>query len=156
MIARIPRSVLAHISIPVSDLTRSRTFYDRVLHPLGIRRLSNSSDSSGYGIPGKLQFWIVFAPSPPSVEPSDLFHIAFECKSRAAVRKFFTVATELGAIIEGVPERQPEYSENYYAAYIKDPDGYRIEAMTLSTEVNRSESTLKEIQSKRPSQRQHA
>lgn len=155
MITRIPRSVLAHISIQVSDLPRSRAFYDSVLHPLGMRRLSNSSDSSGYGIAGKLQFWIVFAPNTPFVEPSDLFHIAFKCKSRSAVRKFFAVATELGATIEGIPELQPEYSENYYAAYIKDPDGYRIEAMTLTMQPIRSESNLKEMQSRRR-QRQHA
>ena len=153
MTTRIPTSVLAHISIQVSDLTRSRTFYDSVLHPLGMRRLHNSSDSSVYGIAGKLQFWLVFAPNTPFVEPSDLFHIAFRCKSRSAVRKFVAVATELGATIEGKAELQPEYSEHYYAAYIKDPDGYRIEAMTLRIQPIRSESNLKEMQLQRPRQR---
>lgn len=137
----VSQAVLAHVSIHVSDLTRSRAFYDRVLYPLGLRRLSNSSDSSGYGIAGRLQFWIAAATSQEFMRPSELFHIAFRCKDRAVVRDFFVAASEVGATIESIPELQPEYSESYYAAYIKDPDGYRIEAMTYSLQLDRAESS---------------
>jgi catechol 2,3-dioxygenase-like lactoylglutathione lyase family enzyme len=121
--------MLAHISIQCADVTQSATFYDAVLAPLGVGRVADLGDTIGYGIPPSATFWI------GQQQTGDGFretHIAFLAPNHAAVQAFYEAALALGAESLHEPKFWPEYSATYYAAFVRDPDGNNIEAMTHS------------------------
>ena len=120
--------MIDHLSVGVSDLERGRSFYDAVLAPLGYSRVNDKGRSSGYG-PDESQddFYIVLAPDRKSRVPG--FHVALKADSRAAVDAFYAAAIAAGGIGDGAAGIWKRYHENYYAAYILDPDGNRIEAV---------------------------
>jgi catechol 2,3-dioxygenase-like lactoylglutathione lyase family enzyme len=128
--------MIDHLSLAVSDLDRSRAFYDRALAALGARRLMEVEDApdyvaSGYGTTeGEPAFWIgsSIGPAPDPVAP-DGQHVAFAAPDRAAVDAFHKAALAAGGRDNGAPGLRPHYHPNYYAAFIIDPDGYRIEAV---------------------------
>jgi catechol 2,3-dioxygenase-like lactoylglutathione lyase family enzyme len=118
--------MLAHVSIQCADMTRSAAFYDAVLAPLGSVRVMEAGDAIGYGIPPTASFWIA---------PGDGFretHIAFLAPDQAAVRAFFEAALATGAEPLHEPQFWPQYHATYYGAFVRDPDGNNIEAMTHS------------------------
>jgi catechol 2,3-dioxygenase-like lactoylglutathione lyase family enzyme len=116
-----------HVSIGVSDLKRAGRFYDAVLKPLDVTRLSDGEGALGYGekAPG---LWILPAKSPVKADLESGLHFCFEAKSRAAVDAFHAAALKAGGKDNGKPGVRKDYSPSYYAAFIVDPDGYRIEA----------------------------
>ena len=121
--------MIAHISIGVSDIDRSKRFYDAVLEPLGYKYLKAAKTLSGYGY-GRdtIAFWVFSAERPvPGDEKSGL-HFCFTAPNAEAVDAFHAVALRSGGQDNGPPGLRPEYSPDYYAAFIIDPDGYRIEA----------------------------
>jgi catechol 2,3-dioxygenase-like lactoylglutathione lyase family enzyme len=121
--------MLAHVSIQCADLTRSAAFYDAVLAPLGNVRIMETGDSIGYGIPPSADFWI------GQQQTGDGFretHIAFLAPDQAAVRAFFEAALATGAEPLHEPQFWPQYHATYYGAFVRDPDGNNIEAMTHS------------------------
>jgi catechol 2,3-dioxygenase-like lactoylglutathione lyase family enzyme len=121
--------MLAHVSIQCADLTRSAAFYDAVLTPLGNVRIMETPDSVGYGIPPSADFWI------GQQQTGDGFretHIAFLAPDQAAVRAFFEAALATGAEPLHEPQFWPQYHATYYGAFVRDPDGNNIEAMTHS------------------------
>ena len=125
--------MIDHISIGVTDFERARTFYDAALTPLGYRRVMEFGTSVGYGN-GHPTFWIgVPEPSPDAPggysEPAPGVHIAFAARDRAAVDAFFRAATAAGGRDNGGPGVRPHYHPDYYAAFVVDPDGNRIEAV---------------------------
>ena len=79
----------------------------------------------GYGIPPKPDFWIGVFNSGEGFRES---HICFEAKDRATVRAFFDAAVGHGAEVLHEPRVWPEYHENYYGAFVRDPDGNNVEA----------------------------
>ena len=121
--------MLAHVSIQCADLTRSAAFYDAVLAPLGNVRVMETDDSIGYGIRPSADFWI------GQQQTGDGFretHIAFQAPDQAAVRAFYEAALATGAEPLHEPQFWPQYHATYYGAFVRDPDGNNIEAMTHS------------------------
>jgi catechol 2,3-dioxygenase-like lactoylglutathione lyase family enzyme len=122
--------MLDHVSLGVSDLDRSRRFYDAALRPLGLARTVDfEGRGSDYGAaPGVLgvEFTITReAPAPPSVG----MHICFRAPDRAAVSAFHAAALAAGGRDDGPPGIRTVYHAAYYAAFVLDPDGHRIEAV---------------------------
>jgi catechol 2,3-dioxygenase-like lactoylglutathione lyase family enzyme len=129
--------MIDHLSLVVSDLDRARGFYDAALAPLGYTRLFDVADFSGYGAAQDktireqaLPFWIGRDPAPPALNG----HVCFKAPSREAVRAFYRFALSKGARDNGPPGLRPQYHPNYYAAFVIDPDGHRIEAVCHTSE----------------------
>jgi catechol 2,3-dioxygenase-like lactoylglutathione lyase family enzyme len=122
--------MLDHVSLGVSDLARSRRFYDAALRPLGLLRIVNFQDrGSDYGAaPGSLgvEFTITVE---RVAAPSLGMHICFRAPNREAVREFHRLALGSGGRDDGAPGLRPHYHASYYGAFVLDPDGHRIEAV---------------------------
>lgn len=120
--------MLHHLSIAVSDLDRASTFYDAVLKPLGYTRVFDDDEAVGYGYEGgddKLCLKL----AAQVVVPGEGFHLAFTATAPNQVHEFHTAALRNGGRCNGAPGPRPEYGEGYYAAFVFDPEGYRIEAV---------------------------
>jgi len=117
--------MLDHVTLKVSGLARSKAFYDAALKPLGITHLYNEAQTfAGYGISPKAFFWIGV-----SAAPITGAHVALAADNRATVDVFYKAALAAGATDNGKPGLRPHYHENYYAAFVLDPDGHNIEAV---------------------------
>lgn len=120
--------MLHHISFAVSDLPVAGAFYDAALGALGFRRVFEDETAIGYGIEdGKDKFCLKLRPA--SVAPGPGFHLAFAALSRDAVDRFHNAALAAGGKDNGRPGLRPDYGQHYYAAFVIDPDGHRIEAV---------------------------
>ncbi len=119
--------MLDHISLGVADVGRTRLFYDAVLDPLGYRRLSNGDDSLGYGT-DSVVLWLNKAARPVPADKESGLHFCFAARDRQAVDRFHAAALAQGGVDNGAPGLRADYGDNYYAAFVIDPDGYRIEA----------------------------
>jgi catechol 2,3-dioxygenase-like lactoylglutathione lyase family enzyme len=117
--------MLDHLSIQVADPAASAAFYDTVLASLGGRRLLEREGTIGYGV-DRPSFWIGVATTGEGFRES---HIAFVAPDRAAVAAFWDAAIAHGA--EGLhpPRVWPEYHEQYFGAFVRDPDGNNVEAV---------------------------
>lgn len=123
--------MLDHVGIPVSNYETSKVFYSKVLKPLGYELVfevsskeNGGNPQAGFGENDKPQFWIgVGKPIKGRV------HFAFVAKSRDAVRAFYDAAMKAGGSDNGAPGLRPHYHENYYGAFVLDPDGQNIEAV---------------------------
>jgi catechol 2,3-dioxygenase-like lactoylglutathione lyase family enzyme len=121
--------VLAHLSFGISDMTRSGAFYDATLAALGYARVFSRPSSIGYGRAGTQDDRLLLILQPdPVIPPSRGFHLAFIAPSREAVDRFHIAAIECGGLDQGAPGLRPHYGTNYYAAFVLDPDGYKLEA----------------------------
>jgi catechol 2,3-dioxygenase-like lactoylglutathione lyase family enzyme len=120
--------MIDHISLGVSDLERSKRFYDAVLAPLGIVPCRDTPRSRDYALNGSDDFGIQAMDGRPAT-PSPQNHYAFAAPSRDAVDRFHAAAVERGGRDDGPPGLRPEYHAGYYAAFVLDPDGHRIEAV---------------------------
>ncbi|HEY1051229.1 MAG TPA: VOC family protein [Prosthecobacter sp.] len=121
--------MLHHLSFAVTDIARSAAFYDAVLGPLGYCRVWEDETFVGYGTePGKDMFALKLRPE-NAAAPGDGFHVAFTASSRDAVHAFYAAALAHGGRDNGGSGLHPEYGPGYYAAFVIDPDGYRIEAV---------------------------
>jgi catechol 2,3-dioxygenase-like lactoylglutathione lyase family enzyme len=119
--------MIDHLSIGVRDIRRTRRFYDGALAPLGYRCLSEGEGSLGYG-KDKVTLWIGGSPSPVPADPRSGLHICFAAPSRDSVAAFHRAALANGGQDNGGPGLRADYGEGYYAAFVIDPDGYRLEA----------------------------
>lgn len=119
--------MLNHISIGVRTIARAKTFYDAALAPLGYTCLSESAGSLGYG-KDAVALWILAADKPVPADPASGLHICFDAPSRKSVDAFHAGALAAGGRDNGKPGLRADYGPNYYAAFVVDPDGYRIEA----------------------------
>jgi catechol 2,3-dioxygenase-like lactoylglutathione lyase family enzyme len=120
--------VFSHLSFGVADLARAAAFYDGALAALGYVRVWSNEDGVGYGVSGGNDRLALFQADRPS-PPGPGFHLAFEAPSRAAVDAFHAAALRLGGRDEGAPGARPHYSPTYYAAFVTDPDGHKLEAV---------------------------
>jgi catechol 2,3-dioxygenase-like lactoylglutathione lyase family enzyme len=118
--------VLDHVGIQCTDLIASAAFYDMVLTPLGGQRVADFGVAIGYGVPPKADFWISAYETGQQFRES---HLAFSAPSRAAVRAFFELAKDHGALVLHEPRLWPEYHASYYGAFVRDPDGNNIEGV---------------------------
>lgn len=119
--------MLNHISIGVRDIARAKAFYDAALKPIGYRCLSESKTSLGYGADG-VALWIGKAERPVAADMESGLHFCFDAPTRKSVDAFHKAALEAGGKGNGKPGLRADYGDNYYAAFVIDPDGYRIEA----------------------------
>jgi catechol 2,3-dioxygenase-like lactoylglutathione lyase family enzyme len=121
--------MFAHISIGIKDADRSKRFYDAALRPLGYRCVRAARSTAGYGYGTDIiSFWIVSAERPVPPDEQSGFHICFAAPTAAAVDDFHAAALAAGGRDNGAPGLRPVYGPDYYAAFVIDPDGYRIEA----------------------------
>jgi catechol 2,3-dioxygenase-like lactoylglutathione lyase family enzyme len=118
---------LDHVSIQCADLAASAAFYDAVLAPLGGERVMDFGELIGYGRPQQPIFWIGKQTTGDGFRES---HLAFNAADRGAVRAFFEAAVLAGAEVLHVPRVWPEYHENYFGAFVRDPDGNNVEAVS--------------------------
>lgn len=123
--------MLDHIGFPVSNYKRSKSFYAQALAPLGYGLVLEVSSEhggdkshAGFGTEGRPRFWIS-AGTPVKGQ----MHIAFKARTRKAVETFFEEALKAGGKDNGSPGLRPHYHENYYGAFVLDPDGHNIEAV---------------------------
>lgn len=127
-------TMLHHLSFAVTDLNRSAAFYDAALATLGYRRVWEDAIFIGYGVnEGADIFALKLRPENAGV-PGDGFHVAFAAPSREAVLRFHEVALAHGGTDNGGAGLHPDYGPDYFAAFIIDPDGYRIEAVITCTQ----------------------
>lgn len=121
--------MIHHVSVGTNDVARARAFYDAVMPVLGMRLLNGSARSADYGV-GSFLFSIE---TPVDGEPASAgngVHIAFAAGRRAMVDQFHEVALAHGGRDAGPPGLRPQYDEHYYGAFVLDPDGNKIEAVT--------------------------
>ncbi len=116
--------MLDHINIGVSNLEVSRSFYERALAPLGIAFVMTNQAGIGFGRGGKPTFWI------SDRGRSGPVHIAFTSPDRATVDRFHREAVAAGGRDNGTPGIRPQYHPEYYGAFVLDPDGNNVEAVT--------------------------
>jgi len=122
-------NMLHHISLGVSDLGRSAAFYDAVLAPLGYVRVWTDSTAIGYGEPGGGDKLAIKLRKEGAMAPGPGFHLALSAPDRDAVTRFHEAALAHGGQDNGAAGLRPHYGPNYFAAFVIDPDGYRIEAV---------------------------
>jgi catechol 2,3-dioxygenase-like lactoylglutathione lyase family enzyme len=123
------RSLLGHLSFGVENLARASAFYDAALAPLGVVRVWDSPKGSGYGWPGGGDKLALFPRPDTARAPGAGFHLAFDAPDRAAVDAFHAAALRAGGTDAGAPGPRAHYGPSYYAAFVIDPDGYKLEAV---------------------------
>jgi catechol 2,3-dioxygenase-like lactoylglutathione lyase family enzyme len=123
--------MIHHVSVGTNDIMRARAFYEPLMALIGFRLLKASDKAVHFGSSD-----IVFSLETPinglPATPGNGVHIAFQAPDRQTVRRFYESALANGAIDEGAPGIRENYNANYYGAFIRDPDGNKIEAVTFT------------------------
>lgn len=124
--------MLDHLSIAVSDLARAVAFYDAIMAALGVPKVGEDSRWAGYGQrcdPQNVGRSYISLRLAPAVQAAPAAHAAFKAPSRAAVEAFWSAGIGAGGTDDGPPGLRVHYHPHYYAAFLLDPDGNRIEAV---------------------------
>jgi catechol 2,3-dioxygenase-like lactoylglutathione lyase family enzyme len=119
--------MIDHISIGVRDVAAARRFYDAALAPLGYKCLSEGEGSLGYGAKS-VALWISATKHPVPADERSGLHVCFGAPRRSAVDAFHAAALKAGGRDNGKPGLRTDYGGDYYAAFVIDPEGYRLEA----------------------------
>jgi catechol 2,3-dioxygenase-like lactoylglutathione lyase family enzyme len=122
--------MIDHVSVAVRDLAKAARFYEAVLATLDIGKLETRQATIGFGKTYP-EFWINLRPDMAAVEADSGSHICFRAREPAIVDAFHAAALASGGASDGVPGLRPHHGEGYYAAFIRDPDGNRVEAVTF-------------------------
>jgi catechol 2,3-dioxygenase-like lactoylglutathione lyase family enzyme len=125
--------MIDHISVGVSDLESSARFYERTLASLGLARLVTRLGTVGFG-KSYPELWINWRAGMPPVALESGCHICLRARSTGEVDAFHEAALKAGGSSDGAPGLRPHDRVKYYAAFIRDPDGNRIEAVTFPAE----------------------
>ena len=125
--------MIDHISVAVRDLERAARFYEATLATLGLSRLVTRPATIGFGKTYP-EFWINLRAAMAAVEEGSGVHICLRAKSTGEVDAFHAAALNTGGRSDGAPGLRPHDRVRYYAAFVRDPDGNRIEAVTSPTE----------------------
>jgi catechol 2,3-dioxygenase-like lactoylglutathione lyase family enzyme len=122
--------VIDHVSVPVRSLDAAARFYEAVLGALGYEKLVVRAATIGFG-KRYAEFWLNLRPGMSPADPNPGGHVCLRARSRQEVEAFHTAALALGASDDGPPgPREHDVPKQiYYAAFIRDPDGNRIEAV---------------------------
>jgi catechol 2,3-dioxygenase-like lactoylglutathione lyase family enzyme len=118
--------MIDHVGFEVSELQRSARFYDAVFYALGARRTLESEHAIAYGVNGPI-FWIVVRGRRPG---PGYGHVALQASGKAAVDAAYKAGLAAGGGDEGPPGPRPQYGSRYYAGYLRDPDGLRVEVVS--------------------------
>jgi catechol 2,3-dioxygenase-like lactoylglutathione lyase family enzyme len=132
--AATEKTMFDHISVGVADLARSKRFYDAALAPLGYRLLRERETSLGYGRT-HISLWLLATDRPVPADPKSGLHFCFTAPNVRSVGEFYSAALANGGEDNGAPGQRFEYAPDYYAAYVFDPDGYRLEAYAVDEEA---------------------
>jgi catechol 2,3-dioxygenase-like lactoylglutathione lyase family enzyme len=116
--------MIDHIFLSVRDFEKSKAFFLAALRPLGYEEVMAFGSACGLGVKGKPDFWI------GEGQVGHTQHIAFRSSDRARVRAFHEAALKAGGRDNGAPGLRPNYHPAYYGAFVFDPDGNNIEAVT--------------------------
>mgnify|MGYP001793960817 FL=1 len=123
--------MLDHVSIGITDREKSKAFYDAVLSTIGLRKVADYGESVAYGsLREDPFFWLV---EHEDIGKAQGFHFAFRAPDRASIHAFHAAALTNGGADNGGPGKR-DYEENYYAAFVLDPDGNKIEAVCFKPE----------------------
>jgi catechol 2,3-dioxygenase-like lactoylglutathione lyase family enzyme len=120
--------MIHHLSLGVRDLQASAHFYDGALGALGFRRVFEDDDAIGYGIRDDEDI-LCLKLRDDATAPGPGFHLAFSAPTRAAVDAFHAAGMGMGGLDNGGPGLREDYGPHYYAAFLVDLDGHRIEAV---------------------------
>ena len=124
--------ILSHLTLGVNDIAAAIAFYDAVLGELGIKKEQSGEGFAGWGREGEGGFYVTRPFDRHPASPGNGVSVSFRAPSREAVDRFWRKATELGGKDEGPPGVRAHYHPNYYAAYVRDPDGNKIAAVCRS------------------------
>ncbi len=122
--------ILSHVSLGTDDHARAVAFYDPVLATIGCRRIVEHAGATGYGrvFP---EFWIQRPLDGAAAGTGNGTHVAFQAPDRASVDAFHRAALAAGGRCDGPPGPRPEYHAQYYACFVRDPDGHKLEAVFI-------------------------
>jgi catechol 2,3-dioxygenase-like lactoylglutathione lyase family enzyme len=123
--------MIHHLSLGTNDVARARAFYDAVLGVVGLRLIRQDERSAHYGT-GDILFSLETPIDRRPASPGNGVHVAFQARDRAMVEQFHCTALEYGGTDDGPPGLRSQYDANYYGAFVRDPDGNKIEAVTHS------------------------
>lgn len=123
--------MIHHVSIGTNDIGRSKRFYDAVLPLVGILPMAEDEGGLGYGS-GTFHFSVQVPIDGKAATVGNGTHIAFAVEDRSMVDRFYAAALRYGGRDDGAPGLRPAYDANYYGAFVRDPDGHKIEAVTYS------------------------
>jgi len=124
--------VIHHVSVGTNDVERSRRFYDAVLPGLGILPLSHDKAGLGYYC-GTFHFSVQVPIDGHPASAGNGSHVAFAVEDRSMVDRFHEAALANGGTDDGAPGLRADYDAQYYAAFVRDPDGHKIEAVTYNS-----------------------
>lgn len=127
----VPPSVISHMSLGTNDFPRARAFYTAVLATLQINPIMEHGESAAFGRAFP-EFWIGRPHDGGRAAPGNGTHISFLANSPAEVDAFHAKALSMGARCDGPPGLRPQYTPTYYAAFVLDLDGHKIEAMCFA------------------------
>jgi len=126
--------MIDHISLAVRDLKKAQAFYAALLRPLGLEKLREWPDAAvGFGKKYP-EFWINQRSAMDAIASDSGVHICLRAPDTAAVDAFHAAGLAAGGTSDGAPGLRPHYHVSYYAAFVRDPDGNRIEAVTFLRE----------------------
>jgi catechol 2,3-dioxygenase-like lactoylglutathione lyase family enzyme len=116
----------AHIGFAVKDLRKTKEFYTKALAPLGLALLHETDHSLSFGLleEEKTMLWLHTKNAPTTP-----FHICFEADTKDQVDNFYSAALTAGGFNNGAPGVRKDYADNYYAAFVLDPDGHNVEVV---------------------------
>jgi catechol 2,3-dioxygenase-like lactoylglutathione lyase family enzyme len=121
--------MIHHVSLGTNDLDRSRAFYDAVMPVLGLKLIQSTDESADYGT-AVVIFSIETPVNGAPASAGNGVHIAFDAGGRRTVDEFHAIGLRHGGRDAGAPGLRPKYDPHYYAAFLLDPDGNKIEAVT--------------------------
>jgi catechol 2,3-dioxygenase-like lactoylglutathione lyase family enzyme len=126
----LSESVMSHVSLGTNDYPKAKAFYDAVLATLQIRCVMDFDGGAGYGRKFP-EFWIQRPHDGGQASVGNGVHVSFLANSIEEVKAFHATAIKLGGKDDGPPGYRKEYTDDYYAAFVRDLDGNKIEAMLL-------------------------
>ncbi len=121
--------MLDHVSLGISDLARARAFYEPVLAAIGMKQTLSHEGALAFGADYPAEFWIQAPIDGAPATCGNGTHICFRIDSKDAVDAFHKTGLNNGGTCAGKPGMRPHYHPNYYAAFLLDPDGHKIEAL---------------------------
>jgi catechol 2,3-dioxygenase-like lactoylglutathione lyase family enzyme len=122
--------MIDHVSVAVRDLKAAAVFYEAVLSTLGFVKHDDRPTTIGFGKTYS-EFWINLRPRTVPVGADSGAHVALRARTTEIVDAFHAAALGAGGTSDGAPGFRPHHGEGYYAAFVRDPDGNRIEAVTF-------------------------
>lgn len=125
--------MIDHVSFGVRDLAAAAAFYDAVLAPLGFTRLYDLPETIGYG-KDHPEFWLNLRADLAPTPHNNGMHICLRARTTDAVDGFHEAGVRGDGTDDGAPGLRPQYAPNYYAAFLRDPDGNKIEVVTFGEE----------------------